>query len=108
MYVPCESLGRRLTSMLRAYIAKELVEKHGLTQVEAARKLGITQAAISQYLHSKRGAKDLSELKAFLPVIESAASEMAGEIASGKIDSSKITLKICDVCLYIRKKNLRA
>jgi len=106
MYLPCESLGRRLTPMFRAYIAKELIEKHGFTQVEAAKKLGITQAAISQYLRSKRGAKDLRELKAFLPVIESAASEVANKIASGRINSSEAALKICEICLYIRKKNL--
>ncbi|MEM3590941.1 MAG: helix-turn-helix domain-containing protein [Candidatus Bathyarchaeia archaeon] len=106
MYLPCESIGRRLTPVFRAYIAKELIEKHGFTQIEAAKKLGITQAAISQYLRSKRGVKDLEEFKDFLPLIESAASEVAGEIVSGKIDSSRVALKLCELCLSIQRKSL--
>jgi hypothetical protein len=45
MPLPCESIGRRLLPLLRAYIAKELIEKYGLKQIEIAKKLGTTQAA---------------------------------------------------------------
>ncbi|MCX8171050.1 MAG: helix-turn-helix domain-containing protein [Candidatus Bathyarchaeota archaeon] len=106
MYLPCESIGRHLTPIFRAYLAKELIEKHGFTQVEAAKKLGITQAAVSQYLRLKRGVKGLEEFKDFLPLIESATSEVAGEIVSGKIDSGKVALKLCEICLSIRRKSL--
>ncbi len=41
---------------IRADIAKELV-KMGLSQKEAAKKLGVTPSAVSQYLHKKRGGK---------------------------------------------------
>jgi len=106
MYVACESIGRRLTPLFRAYVARELIEKYGFTQIEAAKKLGITQAAISQYLRSKRGVKDLEEFKDFLPLIESAASEVAGEIVSGKIDTGKVALKLCELCLSIQRRSL--
>jgi len=48
---------------LRALIALTLIEKFKLTQVEAARKLGILQPAISYYMHSKRGQKALATLR---------------------------------------------
>ena len=40
---------------LRAMIVKELTDSYGMTQTEVAERLGITQAAISQYLRNIRG-----------------------------------------------------
>jgi predicted transcriptional regulator len=40
---------------IRRELAKELIRKHKLSQRETAEKLGITEAAISQYMSSKRG-----------------------------------------------------
>jgi predicted transcriptional regulator len=107
MPLPCESVGRRLLPLFRALIARELIEKYGFTQIEAAKRLGTTQAAISQYVRSKRGTGDLEKFKDLLPMIQSAASEMASEIASGRIDPSRITLKFCEVCLTIQRKVLK-
>jgi predicted transcriptional regulator len=45
-------------------IRKELclaLKRKGLSQKEAAAKLGLTEAAISQYIKGKRGAIDVSE-----------------------------------------------
>ncbi|MBS7653602.1 helix-turn-helix domain-containing protein [Candidatus Bathyarchaeota archaeon] len=103
MYLPCESIGRRFLPIIRCHIAKELIEKYGLTQIEVAKKLGTTQAAISQYLRLKRGAGDLEEFKEILPIIQSAASELASEIASGRINADKIALRFCELCLFIQK-----
>jgi len=107
MSLPCESIGRRLLPFFRAHIARELVEKYGFTQVEAAKKLGTTQAAISQYLRSKRGIGDLEQFKDFLSTIQSAASEIASEIALGRMGSEGVALKLCEICLSIQKKTLR-
>jgi len=107
MSLPCESIGRRLLPFFRAHIARELIEKYGFTQVETAKKLGTTQAAISQYLSSKRGIGDLEQFKDLLPMIQSAASEIANKIALGIIDSDKIALKFCEICLSVQKKTLR-
>ncbi|MCX8171923.1 MAG: helix-turn-helix domain-containing protein [Candidatus Bathyarchaeota archaeon] len=104
MYLPCESIGRRLVPIFRACIARELIEKYGFTQVEAAKKLGTTQAAISQYLRLKRGTGDLGQLEEILPIIQSAAGEVASKIASGEIDLDGIALKFCELCLSIQRK----
>jgi hypothetical protein len=40
-------------------------------------------------------------------MIQSAASEMASEIASGRIDPDRIALKFCEICLTIQKKVLK-
>ncbi len=41
--------------IFRSLMARELVKKYGLSQTDVAKRLGITQAAVSQYLCSKRG-----------------------------------------------------
>ena len=41
-------------SGLRAQLAKELVEKYGLTMAEAARQLGVTTSAISRIFERKK------------------------------------------------------
>ncbi|MEM2341901.1 MAG: helix-turn-helix domain-containing protein [Candidatus Bathyarchaeia archaeon] len=108
MYLPCENIGRRILPVFRAQIAKELIEKYGFTQIEVAKKLGTTQAAISQYLRSKRGIGEVEQFKEILPMIQSAANEVANKIASGEINSDKLALKFCELCLSIQKKTLRA
>ena len=57
MSLSCESVARHILPVYRSFVAKELILKHNLTQIEAAKKLGTTQAAVSQYVNSKRGVK---------------------------------------------------
>jgi len=52
-----ETISKYVMPIFRALVAKEPVTTYKLTQVEAAQKLGTTQAAISQYVNSKRAFK---------------------------------------------------
>ncbi len=45
---------------IRALIAKELVEKHGLKQVRAAERMGVTPAAVPNIL-KRSGVKEQSK-----------------------------------------------
>jgi len=47
---------------IRRELAIRLIEHHGCTQKEAAGLLGITSAAVSQYLARKRGTVNIDEL----------------------------------------------
>ncbi len=55
MLLSCEIAVKSFATPLRAAVARELVLAHGLTQEEAAEMLGVTQAAISQYVSKSRG-----------------------------------------------------
>jgi len=98
MYPPCEIVTRYVLPVFRSFVAKELVEKYGFTQVEAAKKLGTTQAAISQYLHSKRGYGGTDQFKKTLPNIQKLASETARRIVEENISSEEVMATFCDVC----------
>lgn len=99
--LPCELVSKYVLPTLRSMVAKELIEKHQFSQVRAARELGTTQAAISQYLCSKRGTKKLHELEAAVE-IGRIAEQMAQEIAVNSRSSTEILAKFCDSCRSLR------
>lgn len=56
MILPEELASKSVIPAIRALIVRRLVEEHGMTQQQAAKLLGVTQPAVSKYLHQKRGA----------------------------------------------------
>jgi predicted transcriptional regulator len=52
---PCETVVQEIMPAIRSLVAKELVKNYKMTEVEVARRMGITQAAVSQYIYGKRG-----------------------------------------------------
>jgi len=90
----------------RSLIAKELIEKYNFSQVEVAEKLGTTQAAVSQYLSSKRGQKNPSKMKSMTKV-KLLASEVAKDMAENKLEEFDITSSFCKLCLELRTNQPR-
>ncbi len=86
-------------------MAKKLVNKHGYTQREAARKIGITQAAISQYLNEKRAARGVRDLRINYPLVESMACEAAEKIANNEMNPDEIIAYFCKLCTTMRESN---
>ena len=104
IYPRCEVVGRFFLPVFRSFVAKELIEKYEFTQVQAAEKLGTTQAAISQYLHSKRGFKAIEQFEGLLPKIQAIASEVAKDLATGKMSSNQVTPSLCRICTYLQEE----
>ncbi|MCS7102481.1 MAG: helix-turn-helix domain-containing protein [Candidatus Korarchaeum sp.] len=100
---PCEIIVRTLIPSVRAAITRELVEKHGLKQVEVAKLLGVTQAAVSQYVRGARGGVfNLSCDDDISSVIRRIAEGLAGGSLSW-LDASTLT---CEVCYLVRRRGL--
>jgi len=104
MRPPCEIVVQYLLPTFRSLVARELIEKHGFSQVEAAARLGTTQAAISQYLYSKRGEKKLRSLHA-IPAVQSAARDIAKNIAKKKLSSFEAMVRLCKLCVALRDRS---
>ena len=52
---PCEYLMWNGLPVIRKELACSMINNYGLTQKEAAEKLGVTPAAVCQYISRKRG-----------------------------------------------------
>src|SRR3989338_1949578 len=55
--MPQEIEVRYILPAIRSEFARILIQEQNLSQKEAANVLGLTEAAISQYIHSKRGSE---------------------------------------------------
>jgi predicted transcriptional regulator len=106
MYLPCEAVARYVLPVFRSLVARELVEKYNFTQMEAAENLGTTQAAISQYIHSKRGHKGIEQFEATVPMIQSAANETAKRLATEKMDADEVMVDFCKLCVALRERRM--
>ena len=94
----CEAIGKYVVPLFRSLVAKELVNTYNLTQVEAAHRLGTTQAAISQYINSKRANKGMEQFGDIVPKIQAMASETAKRLANKEITSDEVTVDFCKLC----------
>jgi uncharacterized protein len=101
----CELIGKYVLPIFRSMLAKELVKKYHLTQTEAAKKLGTTQAAVSQYLSSKRAYKGIEHVEQHLPKIYAMASETAQKLVNNEIVPKDVTIDFCKLCVTFCKKD---
>jgi hypothetical protein len=100
MILPEELASKSVIPAIRALIVKRLVEDHDMTQQEAAKLLGVTQPAVSKYLHQKRGAAiKLGGIKA----VEQATDEIAELVSSRKAPQVEVMSKIEATCEYVRR-----
>lgn len=100
----CEIIVAKILPAMRAIITKELVQTYNFNQTEVAKKLGITQPAISQYRRELRGyrVKLLLSNKEIMDSIK----KLTADIALGNIKSRQIPEKFCEICEKIRKEKI--
>src|SRR3989337_3179688 len=94
----CETIGKYVLPLFRSLVAKELINSYNLTQVEVAKKLGTTQAAISQYLNSKRALKSTEQFRDILPKIKVMAHDTAKRLAHKEIGADGVAMAVCKLC----------
>ncbi|MCW4002564.1 MAG: helix-turn-helix domain-containing protein [Candidatus Bathyarchaeota archaeon] len=94
----CEAIGKYVVPLFRSMLAKELINTYNLTQVEAAQRLGTTQAAISQYVNSKRANRGMEQFDDIVPKIQAMASETAKRLANKEISPEEVTIDFCKLC----------
>jgi hypothetical protein len=94
MKCPCEIIVWNVLPSIRAALVEELV-KSGISQKEVSKMLGITPAAVSQYVSKKRGHKiDLKD------DVKDEIKRLARDIIREGIDNP--ALKICKICMMLR------
>lgn len=78
---PLEIVANKLLPAIRARLAQVLLDEYHMKQVEVAKRMGITQAAVSHY-NTRSRAADEDILKLF-PEIEDGARALAARINKG-------------------------
>lgn len=105
MKPPCIIMVQYVLPALRVLIAKELVEKHGLSRVSAAEKMDLTPAAITQYLKKARGETAVQLVESSDEAVK-IISEMANDLARGDASVYDVLQSICKTCQIMRSKGL--
>ena len=93
MIFPCEKAVWYNLPQIRADIAAGLV-KTGMTQSQAAKKLGVTPAAVSQYLNKKRGQQAVKS-ESYLQEIDVAVKKIRDGASTQELQS--IVCKCCQI-----------
>ena len=91
----CDTMVRNVLPPMRAEMVFRLVNKQGMSQSDAAKRLGVSRAAISQYMSRKRGAGAV-ELSTELDAL---IDRWALAVVTGESD-----MNLCDVCQCALKK----
>lgn len=104
MKLACEVFVNDLLPAVRALLARDLVEEYGLTQREAARRLDMTQPAISQYKNELRGRqiKKLENSKSVSDKIE----RLVEDVAEQKIDMEEYDKRFCEICKAAKEDSI--
>jgi len=106
MLLPSEIETRTLIPALRAILAKKLMETYNIQEEDISKMLGVTQAAISNYIRGTRGNPEL--IIKLLSIKE--VSEMIDEITSNLSTNMAYTpaslSKFIGLCNYIKSSLL--
>jgi predicted transcriptional regulator len=106
MLLPAEIESKTLIPALRAILAKKLAEDHNVREEEISKMLGVTQAAVSNYIRGTRGdpaliAKLLSEEQ-----VSNLIDELTDNLSSDMAYTPSSLSKFIGLCNYIKSSLL--
>ena len=96
---PCEYMMWNGLPVIRKEIAESMINNFGLNQKEAAQKLGVTPAAVCQYLSKKRGKIKIVDGDILIEISRSAERIIQQE------DGTVIS-ETCRICRIIMAKGI--
>ena len=96
---PCEQIVWNLLPAIRKELAISLIKQYELTQKEAAKKIGVSEAAVSRYISGKRGGLDIST-----DTIQKEIDKSTKQIIKG--DEKTVITETCQVCKLLQKNNI--
>lgn len=99
MRIPCEIILWHILPAMRKEFAKGLMKNYGLNQKQVAELLGITPAAVCQYLSDKRGYYNITD-DDILYEIEKSIDILFHN------GSERIVNETCRVCSIIKSKGI--
>ncbi|ACP35387.1 conserved hypothetical protein [Sulfolobus islandicus Y.G.57.14] len=94
LQLPCEFSVREILPAVRSIVAQKLIKERNLSEYKAANLMGLTPAAVSNYLKSRRG----SNLRSLLEKDEK-FMDLVNEVMERILNSnSNLSVYYCILC----------
>lgn len=106
MLLPAEIESKTLIPALRAILAKKLAEEHSIREDEISKMLGVTQAAISNYIRGTRGDPKLIQKLITDEQVSQLLNELSDRLASDMAYTPSSLAKFISLCNYIKSSLL--
>jgi hypothetical protein len=104
--LPAEIESKTLIPALRAILAKKLAEEHSIREDEISKMLGVTQAAISNYIRGTRGDPKLIQKLITDEQVSQMLNELSDRLASDMAYTPSSLAKFISLCNYIKSSLL--
>jgi predicted transcriptional regulator len=106
MLLPAEIESKTLIPALRAILAKKLAEDHNVREEEISKMLGVTQAAVSNYIRGTRGDPALITKLLSEPQVSNLIDELTDNLSSDMAYTPSSLSKFIGLCNYIKSSLL--
>jgi hypothetical protein len=106
LLLPAEIESKTLIPALRAILAKKLAEEHKIREDEISKMLGVTQAAISNYIRGTRGDPKLIQKLVADEQVSQLINELSDSLASDMAYTPSSLSKFISLCNYIKSSLL--
>jgi len=102
MLLPAEIESKSLIPALRAILAKQLAKKHLIHEDQISKMLGVTQAAVSNYIRGTRGDPKLIEKLLAEKQVAEMILDISDNLASDRAYTPSSLSKFIGLCNYIK------
>jgi uncharacterized protein len=102
MLLPSEIEAKSLIPAVRAILAKKLIREYSLKEEDVARVLGITQAAVSNYVRGTRGDIELITKLESVREVMRMIDDIAKDLSTNKAYTPSTLAKFLGLCNYMR------
>ena len=106
MLLPAEIESKSLIPALRAILAKDLANKYNIREDEISKMLGVTQAAISNYIRGIRGDPKLIEKLLEDKQVTEMLNDISDSLSTDKAYTPSNLSKFIGLCNYIKSSLL--
>ena len=102
MLLPSEIEAKSLIPAIRSILARKLIQEFYLKEEDVAKVLGVTQAAISNYVRGTRGDQGLAAKLAAVEEVRRMIDDIARDLAANKAYTPSTMAKFVQLCNYMR------
>ena len=106
MLLPAEIETKTLIPALRSILAKKLMEAYNIQEEDISKMLGVTQAAISNYIRGTRGNPELIIKLLSIKEVAGMIDEIASNLSTNMAYTPASLSKFIGLCNYIKSSLL--